>query len=76
MVSVIRTNHSLFQYTVVGGGGNATEYGDTLLQNCWVEEILVVASESLDAVLPTQFGFYPKAKVPFLSLPISFSRAL
>jgi len=61
--SVVRTNQSMFQYKVLSIGDEDTEYRDVPLQNCWVEEILVLTTKSLDTSLSTQFGFFPKAEV-------------
>jgi hypothetical protein len=60
---VIRTNQSMFGYTVVNTGGQDIEYVGLPLQNCWVQEILVRNTKTLDTPLPAQFGFFPKAEV-------------
>lgn len=63
-----RTNHTAFQYTVVGTGGQDLAYRDTPLQNCSITEILVRNHRSLDSVLPTDFGFAVNAEVGFVVL--------
>lgn len=52
----------MFEYKVVRTGEEDIEYRDVPLQNCWVEEILVIATRSFDTPVPTQFGFFPKAE--------------
>jgi hypothetical protein len=60
---VFRTNHSLFEYKIIEIGSDSISYADTTLVNCFVEEILVKNTKNLEAVLPSQFGFFPKAEV-------------
>lgn len=62
---VFRTNHSMFSYKVSAIGQADSQYQNSPLSSCWVEEILVRITKDLDSSLPADFGFFPKAEVSF-----------
>jgi hypothetical protein len=62
MGAVIRTNHSMLEYKI-NEIDEGFLYEGTPLQNCFVQEILIRNDKTLNAVLPSQFGFFPKAQV-------------
>jgi hypothetical protein len=60
---VFRTNHSLFEYKVIDVANDSISYADVTLVDCFVEEILVKNTKNLNSILPSQFGFFPRAEV-------------
>ena len=60
---MFRTNHSMFEYKVIDAGKDTISYADVTLLNCFVQEILVKNTKNLESILPSQFGFFPKAEV-------------
>lgn len=60
---MFRTNHSMFEYKVIDVSNASIPYMNVSLQNCFVEEILVRVTKNLQMILPSQFGFFPKAEV-------------
>jgi hypothetical protein len=69
----IRTNQSMFEYKVVDTEGVNIDYRDTPLVDCWVEEILLRNTKNLDAALPPDFGFFPKAEVSIAWVELTLS---
>jgi hypothetical protein len=63
----------MFEYKVVDTGGLNIDYRDTPLVDCWVEEILVRNTKNLDAALPPDFGFFPRAEVSITSVELTSS---
>lgn len=52
----------MFEYKIIEIDEDV-QYQGTPLQDCFVQEILVKINKNLDAVLPSQFGFFPIASV-------------
>ena len=53
----------MFAYKVLDTGDGDIWYKDTPFQNCVVQEIQVRNIRNVEAILPSQFGFLPKAEV-------------
>jgi len=60
---VFCTNHQMFEYKAIDIGPEDVAYSNETLQGCFVQEILVQNTKELTAVLPSQFGFFPKTQV-------------